>query len=166
MNLKNPPVEGSAPAGEMCTLHFYPLTKVQVPPGPQCGAPVSPRGPQECPRGRGGLPRSSPGHPSRECCGRCVSPCSALKRAVVYKTRIVLVFHYQDSNSKTRLFRSCELENKRGHYLVKLLASPQHLLTPALIGLRWVSVPSEIPTKGYSTGTPRRTISAVCLSIS
>ncbi|EOB01761.1 hypothetical protein Anapl_16242 [Anas platyrhynchos] len=43
-------------------------------------------------------------------------------RAAMQGTRPVLVFHYQDSANKTRLF-SCELENRRGHYLVKLLVA-------------------------------------------
>lgn len=38
LNPKNPPVEGSAPAGEMCSNCSYPLTKHQVSQGPQHGA--------------------------------------------------------------------------------------------------------------------------------
>lgn len=83
LNLKNPPVEGSAPAAEMCIDCFYPLTKNQVPHRPWCGAPVPPEGPQASPLGPRWLLCSSPGHPRREFCSRRVSPCGTLKRAEV-----------------------------------------------------------------------------------
>lgn len=63
-------------------------------------------------------------------------------------TRTVLVFHYQDSANKTRLF-SCELENRRGHYLVKL--SVALLRVPPRVPVPRGTL--RHPTPGCSPGT-------------
>lgn len=57
-------------------------------------------------------------------------------------TRPVLVFHYQDSANKTRLF-SCELENRRGHYLVKLSVALLHV--PPRVPVPWGTLRHPTP---------------------
>lgn len=69
-------------------------------------------------------------------------------RAAMQGTRTVLVFHYQDSANKTRLF-SCELENRRGHYLVKL--SVALLRVPPRVPVPRGTL--RHPTPGCSPGT-------------
>lgn len=66
-------------------------------------------------------------------------------------TRPVLVFHYQDSANKTRLF-SCELENRRGHYLVKLLVA----LFLSLRVSPCLGVPCDTPPRVQPRHTPPR----------